>query len=106
MSIEPKIRRLEQGGASLRHPSSSLDDIRDRLRRAVTRRSSDEALQRLIELAARCVSEAAAWDAYADAQDVSAVASWTELQRLEREAHAAKQARIQLVDRLRAEMEE
>jgi hypothetical protein len=107
MSIEPKTQRLEHVEAGLRSsPSSDLDDIRHRLLRAIKHNSSEAVLQRLIELAARCVSEAAAWDAFADAQEVDATHAWSEIQRLEREAHAAKQARIRIVDRLRAEIGE
>jgi hypothetical protein len=106
MSVERKARRREQIEAKPHGSPDGVDDIRERLRRVVRRGSSEEALQRLIELAAQCVSEAVAWDAFADAQDVDAGVSWIEIQRLGREAHDAKQARIRIVNRLRSEMGE
>jgi hypothetical protein len=101
MAIENKTERT---GTRHRIACAGADDVRDRLLRAVKRNSSEEALQRLIEIAVRCVTESAAWDAFADAQEVGSVASWAEVLQLEREAHAAKQARIRVVNCLRAEI--
>jgi hypothetical protein len=106
MSRQLKTKQGAYAAAGFGGSSRGLEEIRDRLICAMERGPSDGALQRLIELAARCVSESAAWDAFADAQDVNAAASWEEVQRLEREAQAAKQARILAVDRLRDELDD
>lgn len=101
MAVERKMERI---GSSRHAACSGADDIRAQLLQAVGRSSSQEALFRLVEIAARCVCESVAWDAFADAQDVGSSASCAEVQRLEREAQAAKQARIRIVDRLREDI--
>ena len=112
MVVERKKGGIEDpagGAVSVRRAVRELrriEEVRERLARRVQQNPSDEELQRLIEIAARCVSEAAAWEAYARALGAEAETSFEEVRRLEGEAHAAKRIRIGIVERLREDIED